>query len=61
MLICSKFAILPNCPYCAKDFTVDAYMIYEAKVIGADAVLLICSLLEKETLRQYLRLCRQLD
>ena len=35
-------------------------MIYEAKIIGADAVLLICSLLEKETLRQYLQLCRQL-
>lgn len=47
-------------PLLRKDFTVDAYMIYEAKIIGADAVLLICSLLEKETLRQYLQLCRQL-
>lgn len=47
-------------PLLRKDFTVDAYMLYEAKVVGADAVLLICALLEQETLRQYLALCRQL-
>lgn len=47
-------------PLLRKDFTVDAYMLYEAKVIGADAVLLICALLEKEALEQYLQLCRQL-
>lgn len=36
-----------------KDFTVEEYMLYEAKVIGADAVLLICALLEKEQLKEY--------
>lgn len=41
-------------PLLRKDFTVDEYMIYEAKVIGASAVLLICSLLDKETLQRYL-------
>ena len=35
-------------------------MIYEAKVIGADAVLLICSLLDEETIRDWIDLCDRL-
>ena len=46
-----------NIPCLRKDFTVDEYMIYEAKVLGAGAVLLICSLLDKETLRRYIAVC----
>lgn len=47
-------------PIIRKDFTVDAYQIYEAKVIGADAVLLICALLDTETIREYLDICDEL-
>ncbi|MBQ9617620.1 MAG: indole-3-glycerol phosphate synthase TrpC [Oscillibacter sp.] len=47
-------------PMLRKDFTVDAYQIYQAKVMGADAVLLICALLDTDTLRRYLSLCADL-
>lgn len=47
-------------PCLRKDFTVDEYMIYEAKVLGASAVLLICSMLTEEDLREYLALCDEL-
>ena len=40
-------------PCLRKDFTVDPYMIYEAKVLGASAVLLICSILSEDQLAEY--------
>ena len=49
-----------NIPLLRKDFTVDEYMIYEAKVIGASAVLLICAILDDEQLASYLRLAHKL-
>lgn len=47
-------------PVLRKDFVVDPYQIYEAKTLGASAVLLICSLLEEETLKEYLKITRAL-
>ena len=47
-------------PCIRKDFTVDEYMIYEAKTLGASAVLLICSLLDTGTLRRFRELCDEL-
>lgn len=47
-------------PLLRKDFTVDEYMIYEAKVIGASAVLLICAILDDEQLKEYLGLAHSL-
>ncbi|MDE6747674.1 MAG: indole-3-glycerol phosphate synthase TrpC [Lachnospiraceae bacterium] len=47
-------------PCIRKDFTVDEYMIYEAKLLGAGAVLLICSLLSTEDLRRYIEICDSL-
>lgn len=48
-------------PLLRKDFTVDPYQIYEARTLGASAVLLIVSLLKKDQLREYLDICRELE
>ncbi len=47
-------------PCLRKDFTVDEYMIYAAKVSGASAVLLIVSLLDDETLKKYIGIADEL-
>lgn len=47
-------------PCIRKDFTVDEYMIYEAKLLGASAVLLICSLLSTDDLKRYIEVCDSL-
>ncbi|MBQ2580338.1 MAG: indole-3-glycerol-phosphate synthase, partial [Ruminococcus sp.] len=44
-------------PCLRKDFTVDEYMIYEAKLLGAKAVLLICSILSPQQIESYLDIC----
>lgn len=40
-------------PILRKDFTVDPYMIYEAKLMGASAILLICAILNDKELKEY--------
>lgn len=47
-------------PCLRKDFTVDEYMIYEAKVMGAAAVLLICSILSPAQIEEYIKICDSL-
>lgn len=55
-----EIAAAVSIPCLRKDFTVDEYMIYEAKLLGASAVLLICSILSLEQIREYLGLCDEL-
>ena len=55
-----EIAYSVNIPVLRKDFTIDEYMIYEAKILGASAVLLICSLLDDDTLREYIAVCDSL-
>ena len=50
----AEIASAVDIPVLRKDFTIDEYMIYEAKTLGASAVLLICSLLDDEQLREYI-------
>ena len=49
-----------NIPVLRKDFILDEYQIYETKLIGADALLLICSLLDAQQLKQYIKICDEL-
>lgn len=55
-----EIAASVSIPCLRKDFTVDEYMIYEAKLLGAQAVLLICSILEKEQIKRYIGICDEL-
>ena len=47
-------------PCLRKDFTVDEYMLYEARVLGASAVLLICSILDERQIAEYIGICDSL-
>ena len=47
-------------PILRKDFTVDEYMIYEAKTIGASAILLICAILNDNQLKEYTEIAHEL-
>ncbi len=48
-------------PMLRKDFTVEEYQIYQAKLMGADAVLLICAILDTAAIERYLELCDRLN
>ncbi len=47
-------------PVLRKDFIIDEYQIYQAKLIGAAAVLLICGVLEEKTLKSFLNTAKSL-
>lgn len=47
-------------PCLRKDFIVNEYQIYQAKVLGASAVLLICSILTEDQMKDYIRVCDNL-
>ena len=56
----SEIARTVSIPVLRKDFIIDEYMIYEAKCLGAAAVLLICAALSAEQLRAYIELAHSL-
>lgn len=48
-------------PILRKDFIIDEYQIYEARAIGASAILLIAAILDKETLNRFYQLAASLS
>lgn len=55
-----EIAAAVSLPCIRKDFTVDPYLIYEARELGASAVLLICALLGRAELEEYLGIAEEL-
>lgn len=55
-----EIASVVSIPVLRKDFTVCEYQIYEAKLLGASAVLLICALLDTQTIKEYIEICDSL-
>lgn len=47
-------------PVLRKDFFVDAYMVYEAKILGASAILLICAILSDKELKEFFEIANDL-
>jgi len=55
-----EIAAAVKIPVLRKDFIVDSYQIYEAKLLGAGAVLLISALLDAKTLTSYIKIAGEL-
>ena len=55
-----EIAAVVKLPVLRKDFTVDEYMIFQAKLMGASAVLLIVAILTPEQIKSGLKLCDEL-
>ena len=55
-----EIAAKVNIPCIRKDFVVDDYMLYEAKLLEAEAALLICSILTAEQIKAYIKVCDSL-
>ena len=56
----NEIASAVRIPLLRKDFTVDEYMLYEAKLYGASAVLLICAILTPAQLAEYMEIAHSL-
>ena len=56
----SRIKKITNIPILQKDFIIDSRQIYEAKIIGSDALLLIAKIVSKKTLIKFVSLCQEI-
>ena len=52
---------ITNLPILRKDFIIDEYQIYESKLIGADCILLIASILSDQQIKDFIDISQQLE
>ena len=52
---------ITNLPILRKDFMIDEYQIYESKLIGADCILLIASILSDQQIKNFINISQQLE
>lgn len=52
---------ISNLPILRKDFIIDEYQIYESRLVGADCILLIASVLNDEMLKKFTELADSLE
>ena len=52
---------ITNLPILRKDFMIDEYQIYESKLIGADCILLIASILSDQQIEDFINVAQQLE
>lgn len=50
-----------NLPLLRKDFIIDEIQIYEAKILGASAILLICAILTLDEIKYFLKIAKELE
>lgn len=56
----SHIASHVSIPILRKDFTIDSFQIYQSRLLGASAILLICALLDTETIRGFINIADSL-
>lgn len=56
----NKISKIVKIPVLRKDFVIDKYQIYQAKIIGANAILLICAIVDEKTLNEFLNIAKGL-
>ena len=56
-----KVKAITSLPILRKDFMIDEYQVYESKLIGADCILLIASILSDQQIEDFIYIAKKLD
>jgi indole-3-glycerol phosphate synthase len=57
----SEIKKITSVPILRKDFIIDSYQIYQSKLLGADAILLIAAILSKDKLTKFQNIAREIE